>query len=178
MEGKRKTDGTTIITVVFSVVVILFILWFLANRIIDMTAKNYSEKEQQSASEQALSSEDASMGMAEATEESVNIDENTDTSEQSTEEDTKVEILVEGDADYQRPETWIGKTFGVNEGANVRSGPGTGNGVIQGVSPGDSIYVLKAEVVDDATWVYGKVSETDGKYEGWIYAYALKNIPE
>ena len=84
--------------------------------------------------------------------------------------------LVEGDADYRNPDSWVGKTFLVEDDANVRSDGGTQNSVIFNVDPGEKIVVKKAKMVDDAVWVQGPITKKDGTTkEGWIYAYALSN---
>lgn len=166
--GQRAADVVTIITVVISVLAILLVLWFIANRVIQMTAKPKDDVTVASI-EEVSSSEEIASSSSSVSEESVS---------SSSEEKPAVEVLVEGDAEFSNPDTWIGKTFDVNEGANVRAGAGTGYEVIQGVSPGDVVFVEQAEYVDDATWVYGTITEASGEtHKGWIYSYTLVNVP-
>lgn len=172
---RQEPSGVAgIITVVVSVVVILLIIWFLANKLIDMTGKSakeestsiaLSETSGESSSEQASSEE--SQAESSSAEQSA---------AQSSEE--KIKPITEGAGDTSEPKTWIGKTFSVSDVANVRSGPGTDNEVAGSAESGDTIFVQKAELDSDGTvWVYGTITGSDGTFEGWIYSPALESVP-
>ncbi len=86
----------------------------------------------------------------------------------------KVKVLVEGNGDYRKADSWIGKTFTVKEASNVRSGPGTSNPILASATQGSKIYVKESEEVDDAIWVKGEISIQGGEtLEGWLYVFVL-----
>lgn len=159
------------LTVVASVVVILLVVWFLANQFIGVTGRSIGSIPK----DEAEASEAVSSGVSEAAASSAP---EASSVEQASELARVPEKKTEGRADFQSPDSWIGKKFAVDDGANVRSGPGTNNGVIEGVSPGAKVTVIDAKYVADATWVYGIIDEGNGKpYLGWIYSYALTPDP-
>ncbi|MDD7593821.1 MAG: SH3 domain-containing protein [Peptoniphilaceae bacterium] len=158
-------DMATMITVVVSVVVLLLVLWFMASTLLNAmgnrsgVAVNESEETAPAATTEAPATSAAAV----------------ETTAEVTEDPKALPTpLTEGDAVYREPDTWVGKTFEVEEDANVRAGSGTGFEIVGTVDPGETIGVKEAVRVDDATWVQGIITKRDGEtFEGWIYAYAL-----
>lgn len=155
---------------VASVAFLLLILWLMASFFIDamsdrsapVTPESSSIEESDTEAPQETSAAQSSESAAE-----------------SSSEEEKIKPLTEGDADYQKPDTWIGKTFLVEDDANVRSDGGTQNAILFTVNPGDQFMVKKAKMVDDAAWVQGVALKKDGtKQEGWIYSYCLGYQPQ
>lgn len=165
-----------IVTVVISVTIILLVIWFLANKIIDMTSSNSDEsaiaveEESEVSTDQSLSEESSS---------EVSSEDESSVSTNTTAGGTPIpEPITAGTANWEDPDSWIGKTYQVKDGANVRSGAGTSNGVIEGVSPGEEITVIDAKYADDAIWVKAVFTGEDGtEMEGWIYSYAINPEP-
>lgn len=174
----RGGNLANIVTVVISVVIILIVIWYLANKIIEVTGNGTDGSDiavSESSSEEVVVSESSEEVSSEES-----ISEEVSVSESSGEEESSLipEALTEGTADYQEPDTWIGKTFAARDGANVRSGPGTDYGVIEGVSPGEEVTVIDAEYVGDAAWVHVIFTDDYGEEAmGWIYSYAINAEP-
>ncbi len=179
MEERSHNGGlANIVTVVISVVIILIVIWYLANKIIDVTGSGQgggadipvfettAEESQEETTEELDSEESLS--------EEVEVSESSE-----AEESSRIpEQLTQGTADRYEPDTWIGKTFEAIDGANVRSGPGTDYGIIEGVSPGERVTVIDAEYVGDATWINVIFTADSGEEaEGWIYNFAISNEP-
>lgn len=164
-QGVIPSGGFSRVMVTAATVVFLLVLiWFMATIFIGAMGKPKEKSTaESSASEVARASESAAdSGSAKKAQESSS--------------DSVPKPLVEGDADYRNPDSWVGKTFLVEDDANVRSDGGTQNSVIFNVDPGEKIVVKKAKMVDDAVWVQGPITKKDGATkEGWIYAYALSN---
>lgn len=171
---EEKSSGidnnlVSIITVVISVVIILLVIWYLANKIIEVTSTNTTQEEVQVTQTETESTEDTSSEEASSSSEEASLAE---------ESNGIPEPLVAGTADWQDPDTWIGKTFVVQDSANVRSGPGTANSIVGGVSVGQEVTVIEADYVDEATWVRAVYTAGDGEEAtGWIYSYAIDREP-
>lgn len=180
--GRSKRPGEQISTLssnpvvsrmilsVASVAFLLLILWLMASFFIDAM---YDRTAQVTPESSSIEESDT-----EAPQETSTAQSSESAAEFSSEEE-KVKPLTEGDADYQKPDTWIGKTFLVEDDANVRSDGGTQNPILFTVNPGDQFMVKKAKMVDDAAWVQGIALKKDGtKQEGWIYSYCLGYQPQ
>ncbi|WP_071704862.1 SH3 domain-containing protein [Murdochiella vaginalis] len=151
-----------------TVAFLLLVLWFSASFFIDAMSERPRGNAQESSAQESVSQASESSSVL--------------TSSASQEESGSEEIpkpVTEGKANNQKPDTWIGKTFLVEDSANVRSDGGTQNPVLFTVKPGEKFIVKQAKMVDDAAWVQGIAVKADGsKQEGWIYSYCLDRTPQ
>lgn len=155
---------------VASVAFLLLVLWLSASFFIDAMSDRPRGSESESS---AVSKEESEPPEESSTAQSSASD------QESSSDDALPKPLTEGDADYQKPDTWIGKTFLVEDDANVRSDGGTQNTILFTVNPGEKFMVKQAKMVDDAAWVKGIAIKKDGtKKEGWIYSYCLGYKPQ
>ena len=177
---KPGPDGSTLITVVIIVSLLLLIIWFVTNQFIRvMGGSSYDNQPAIESSEEEGASTSTSR-------EEVSRSETIDTSDYDMQEEGKSSDqaeekpapLTEGPADYAEPKTWVGKTFPVNARSNVRSGPGTGSGIINTANPGNTITVREAKMEADSVWCYGQIKRDNGEtFEGWIYGWSLDAKP-
>lgn len=164
--ASSQTEVGNIVIVVISVVAILMVTWFLANKVIDMTGRGVAESSSQEVASSESSAE-ASSSVAEASSEA----------EASMSEGQVPKPQTEGPADYYEPSTWIGKTFRAKDEVNVRAAMGTSADIVGGLSSGDTITVLKADYDGEVVWVYAKITNAANPITGWIYGFALDNVP-
>ena len=91
----------------------------------------------------------------------------------------KVQPRTEGPAEYSNPDSWVGKSFAVEDRANVRSGAGTDAGILGSAVPGEIFTVKEAVMGSDVTWVHGTLQKSDGStLEGWMYSPTLLTVPQ
>lgn len=173
MAKNGQSELSVAIVTAISVAVLILFLWLLSSFFLRSMSKrhggiavgNPAHQKQEAQSEKAEEAKKSEESSAESAESQA---------QASSEEKALPAPLTEGDAEFRVPESWVGKRFAVKDDANVRSGPGTANGVVGSVDPGEIIEVYKAESLDDATWLFGTITKRDGsKLEGWIYAYAV-----
>ena len=165
----EKPGASRMMISVASVAFLLLILWFAASFFIDAMSDHTVGDVRESSSIQESDTEAPQESSAAQSSDAA----------QSSAAEESIKPLTEGDADYQKPDTWIGKTFLVEDDANVRSDGGTQNSILFTVNPGEKFIVKQAKMVDDAAWVQGIAVKKDGtKQEGWIYSYCLGNKPQ
>lgn len=162
--ASAQTEVGNIVIVVISVVAILMVTWFLANKVIDMTGRGVEE----SSSQEVVSSESSAESSSSVAEVSL---------ETPAPEGQVPKPQTEGPADYYEPATWIGKTFRAKDEVNVRAAMGTSADIVGGLSSGDAVVVLKADYDGEVVWVYAKTTDAATPVTGWIYGYALDHVP-
>ena len=179
---KEEGGIESVVIVVASVLVILVVIWLLAYQLISMTgtSKNLNKRLGIGQSEEPLSSEEEQSELVSSVEESMSVGTEASQSEELQKEeassDNESDVpspQTEGDANYKEPNTWIGKTFTIKDSANVRSGMGTDQGVVGGVSVGQKVTVVDAKFDGSVVWVKARYEESGQMKEGWIYGYAL-----
>lgn len=167
-ETAEGGDFTTMITVVISVVALLLILWFMATTIMSSVGRKGGVAVDGGTESSAVATAEATSAVATEA-----------TTEAATSSEGLPAPLTEGDAEYRNPDSWVGKTFSVKERVNVRSEAGTTNSIVGVGVPGDTVAVKEAVSVDDATWVRGTVTQSDGTtFSGWVYAYGLNKTAQ
>lgn len=175
-EDKKKKqvgepDAAGIISVVIGVILILFILWFLANQFINMSSRRSGNKALPTATEQASSGEETGQSQAASTSSAPAPD--------KAASESAVKPLTDGEGDNTKPDTWVGKKFQIVKRANMREGVGTASSVLGSAIPGETIFVKEAQMEGDAVWVHGTIQKSDGgQVDAWLYSYVLSNTPQ
>lgn len=203
----ENASVSTIITVVVSVIVILAVIYFVVNQFINIASKKSPEgsvpvaQESSSADKEAdawiqvkgargdlAAAGSSSEGLASAPP-SPSASSSSLRAEEGGQGQAEGEStlpssgglpapLTEGEANRRQPDSFVGKTFSVNQRANVRSGPGTNSEILGGAAPGDSFSVVQAEMAGDAVWARGRLNKAEGSsMECWIYSYCLDTVP-
>ncbi len=163
----NSRDLSMLVTVAGSVVVLLLIIWFTATQFMGAVgdqgsvALGETQSSEAGAAQESEQAEETSSAAAAGNEESAS-------------SAASASSLTAGDGDPTVAETWVGKTFTVEDEANVRSGAGTANSILGTVDPGDKVEIRRAEMADGAAWAEGVFTLQNGRtLEGWIYTFAL-----
>lgn len=166
-------------TVVVLVLLLLLILWFITDQVIHvMGGSTYANQPAVESSGKPLTAQSKEKKESVQSQKSEISSQESVSVVESTAPGDVPKPLVEGPADYQDPDTWVGKTFRVTKRSNVRSGPGTASEIINVANEGVTVTVRQASMEADAVWVQGVIDKGEGQtFEGWVYGWSLDSNP-